>query len=428
MTLHFLRKLGLPLALLAVLLTASACHYWWLDRYAEWGHDMWSHGHMGDWAPYREEELRIPEIHPAKFNVIFLYGGEVNGNGWNMAHMEGQREVESLAGVHAARLENAPAGDQAFEVLWQVLDEGYDAVIATSFGWEEAMFELAPEYPEVHFVNVSGILHNDSNMAALFGAGENARFLAGMAAGARAAADGSRRVGYISSLPEPEMVRLANATVLGMRRTCPDCSMDLRWTHSLGNRELEHDLAHELLDAGATVLVSGGDSYIPLTTASERGHYGVSSNIASSCEVAPEACLGAPYWNWGPSYRAIVESMLDGSFSGGSHYLSFAEGIAGFYGFMEGQTPAAALPPAAVDEIREALSQMLSGEFDRFDIFTGPIRDNQGREVVPAGESLTQSDLEGIDSYLGDQLGRPGCGYCMDWLVEGFVPGAGLSE
>jgi basic membrane protein A and related proteins len=46
---------------------------------------------------------------------------------------------------------------------------------------------------------------------------------------------------------------------------------------------------------------------------------------------------------------------------------------------------------------------MLAGEFDRFDVFAGPINDNTGAERVAAGAQLTQADLIG-----------------MNWLVEGI--------
>jgi basic membrane protein A len=70
---------------------------------------------------------------------------------------------------------------------------------------------------------------------------------------------------------------------------------------------------------------------------------------------------------------------------------------------------------------------MLAGEFGRFEIFSGPIMDNQGNEIVPEGVSLTQSDLEGLsDGYMTDFgiTGREGCTICMGFLVEGFDPAA----
>ena len=52
------------------------------------------------------------------------------------------------------------------------------------------------------------------------------------------------------------------------------------------------------------------------------------------------------------------------------------------------------LDPAVVEEVRDILAKMLAGEFTRFDVFTGPINDNQGNVVLPGRETGT---------------GRPGC-------------------
>lgn len=422
-------RIGLwVLVLSGLLLGTAACYH--LPFPGDYGYSFRPHD-RGDWAAWDETGATeiLPAIHPGKFNVAFVYGGDVATEGWNIAHELGRAQVEAeVEGVHTAYVEFVSEGRRGEATLWELLDSGYDAIVATSFIYEETLWDLAAAYPERYFLNVSGRLYNDTNMATLFGAMENARYLAGMAAGARAAADGSRRVGYVGSFPYPEMVRLANATALGMHRTCPDCRLDLEWKHSWNDRELETFLAHELLDDGATVLVAGADSLTPLLVAQDRGMQAVSSNHAGACDYAPEACLGAPYWNWGPFYVAKVQSMMDGTFAAGHFYHDFREGIAGFYGFMEGETPQPGIPAEAVAEIRTVLAEMQSGEFDRFDIFTGPLADNQGNERVPAGVSLTQSDLEGIHPYWSERLNRPGCAYCMNWLVEGFVPGAGVPE
>ena len=426
------------LTLICLLFGIAACYYSplrgdWGSRFREmrdrFGEDGGRSGYDSAWQWDQVEDMALPEIHPGKFNVAFIYVGEIDDNEWNAAHEKGRRQVETeVEGVHAAYLESVPDGYTGERILHGLLEKGFDAIIATTFDYQDSLLELADEYPGRFFVNVSGQLRNDTNMATLSGAMENANYLAGMAAGARAAADGSHRVGYVGSQPFPEMVRLANATALGMRRTCPQCMMELTWKYAWVDPELEQYIAQELLDDGATVLVAGSDSLIPLLAAQERGLYAMPRNIAESCDFAPEACLGIPYWNWGPFYVAKVRSMMDGTFEAGDFYHDFTEGIAGFYGFMEGETPQPGIPADAVSEIRAVLAEMQSGEFDRFVIFTGPINDNQGNERVPAGVALTQSDLEGIDTYLGEMLNRPGCAYCMDWLVEGFVPGSEASD
>ena len=84
-------------------------------------------------------------------------------------------------------------------------------------------------------------------------------------------------------------------------------------------------------------------------------------------------------------------------------------------GFMEGQTlrpGVAELPEEDLALIRSTLDQMLNGEFDRFDIFTGPITDNKGNPVVSEGQTMTQDDIDGFVQF-GSQ-----CEICMYWWNE----------
>ncbi len=60
---------------------------------------------------------------------------------------------------------------------------------------------------------------------------------------------------------------------------------------------------------------------------------------------------------------------------------------------------------------------MLAGKFTRFDVFSGQIKDNQGNIVVPAGEKMSQPDLDQFPP------GAPGleCKYCMHWWADGIT-------
>ena len=85
---------------------------------------------------------------------------------------------------------------------------------------------------------------------------------------------------------------------------------------------------------------------------------------------------------------------------------------------MEGQQltkGVAELDPAVIAEVKDILAKMLAGEFTRFDVFTGPINDNKGNVVVPAGEKLEQVDLDAFPEY------GLGCKYCMKWWAEGIT-------
>lgn len=374
--------------------------------------------------------LQIPDIDPDKFNVAFVYVGPIGDGGWTYAHNEGREYVEAEMGdeVHTAYLESVPEGADAERVIRSLARNGFDGIFTTSFGYMDATATVAEEFPDADFVHVSGYKKAEPNFSNLFGAMESMKYLAGMIAGARVQADGVTQIGYIAPFPIPEVIRHINAFSLGMLETCPECQLEIRWIFTWFDPDLERQAAESLFEAGAGVVVTGADTTGPVQVAGELGKYGIGYDSRNACDVDPDACLTTPYWEWGPQYVELIQSMMDDTFVAEDIYFDVDSGALGLLGFMEGQEPAPGVPEEVIPLVRENLDAMLAGEMTRFDIFTGPIYDNKGEIVVPEGESLTQSDLEGLDESIAPQLGREPCTYCMNWLAEGVSPDAELPE
>ncbi len=375
-----------------------------------------------------EVSVTIPTVEEGKTNVAFVYVGPIGDGGWTYAHNQGRLYLEQNGNnIHTAFLESIPEGADAERVIRALARQGFDVVFTTSFGYMEPTSVVAEEFPDITFIHISGQKRNDTNFGNVFGAMEEMKYLAGMIAGAKAAEDGSKRVGIIAPWPIAEVIRLSNAVVLGMRRTCPDCVMDIRWLFSWFDPPLERQAAESMLDAGATVIITGADTPGPVQAAAERDLTGIAYDSDNACAGLEQNCLTVPYWIWGPVYLDIVERVQAGTFVPEDFYGSASDGLLGLLGFMEGQTPLPAVPESVIPEVRALLDQMMAGEFGRFDIFTGPIMDNQGNVVVPDGVTLTQSDLEGLtEGYMSafGITGRPPCEICMNFLVEGFDPAA----
>jgi basic membrane protein A len=374
-------------------------------------------------------EFQIPAIEEGKMNVAFVYVGPIGDGGWTYAHNEGRLYLEEQLGdsIHTAYLESVPEGADAERVIRNLARQGFDIILTTSFGYMDPTGVVAEEFPDTVFIHISGQKKNETNFGNVFGAMEEMKYLAGMVAGAKATEDGSKRVGIVAPFPTAEVIRLSNAAALGMRRTCPDCIMDIRWIFTWFDPVKEREAAESMLDAGATVIITGADTPGPVQAAADRGYTGLAYDSRNACVGLEENCLGVPYWNWGPVYLDIVQRVQAGTWVPEDFYGSTADGMVGFYGFMEGQEPYPSVPEAVIPEVREVLGQMQAGSFDRFSIFSGPINNNQGNEVIPAGVSLTQSDLEGLtEGYMSafGITGREPCTICMDYLVEGFDPAA----
>ncbi len=363
--------------------------------------------------------FEIPAIQKGKFNVAMVLIGPHDDGGWSQAHYEGLQYVqEKVDNVHTAYIENVPEGADSEQIFRSLSRKGFDLILGTSFGYMDAMETVANEFPDVTYIHISGYKSNGKNFGNLFGAMEDMKFLAGMLAGSRAKADGNPRLGYMATFPIPEEIRLGNAIALGMKVTCPECTMDVRWINTWHDPVIEKEAAASLFDAGAQVVFTGADTPAVADVAQEKGKWGVTYDWYGSCKV--DACLTAPYWNWGPIYAEIAKGVRAGTYKVGWHYFDADSGALGLYGFMEGQKPqpgVANLPAQDIEKVKEVLAKMLKGEFNRFDVFAGPIVDNKGNVVVPAGEKMQQSDLDQFPP------GAPGleCKYCMYWWADGIT-------
>ncbi|MEO7908616.1 MAG: BMP family ABC transporter substrate-binding protein [Roseiflexaceae bacterium] len=367
-------------------------------------------------AAAAEGSFQIPAVEDGKFNVAMILLGPHDDGGWSQAHYEGLQYVEkNVPNVHTAYIENVPEGADSEQVIRSLARKGFKLIYTTSFGYMDPTAAVAEEFPDITFIHISGFKTNSANFGNLFGAMESMKYLAGMLAGARAKKDGNPKLGYMATFPIPEELRLGNAFAIGMRKTCPECTLDVRWINTWHDPVKEKEGAASLFDAGAQVVFTGADTPASADVAQEKSKWGITYDWNGSCKV--ERCLTTPYWNWGPIYAKIATAVNDGSYKAGYDYFDADSGGLGLYGFMEGETPTsgvADLPPEVIQEVKDTLAKMQKGEFTRFDVFAGPIKDNTGKEMVPAGSKLEQADLDQFDP-------KSGCKYCMHWWAEGVT-------
>ncbi len=358
-------------------------------------------------------QYQIPAIEEGKYNVAFVYVGPHDDGGWSQAHDVGRIYVEkNVDNVHTAYVENVAEGADSEQVIRSLARKGFDVIFTTSFGFMDSSEVVAEEFPDVDIIHISGFKSNEDNFGNLMGAMEDMKYLAGMLAGSRAKVDGNPKLGYIATFPIPEELRLGNAFALGAQETCPECTMDVRWIYTWHDPILEKEAASSLFDSGAQVVMTGADTPAPAEAAPE-GKWGITYDYVGNCTI--DACLTSMYWNWGPIYANIVEKSREGTWQGGWDYFDADAGGMGLYGFMEGeelQPGVKELPEEDLALIRETLNKMLAGEFDRFDVFSGPITDNQGNVVLEEGESLEQLDLDGFSQFGSE------CETCMYWWNE----------
>ncbi|HEY0846860.1 MAG TPA: BMP family ABC transporter substrate-binding protein, partial [Noviherbaspirillum sp.] len=201
--------------------------------------------------------------------VAFVYVGPVSDGGWTYAHDQARKTVEAELGdrIRTSYVENVPEGAAAEQVFRDLARAGHRVIFGTTFGYMEPMLKVAKEFPDVMFEHATGDRIAD-NMSAYEARTYEGAYLAGIVAG-KVSKNG--KLGFVASIPIPEVFRNINAFTLGARSVNPQATTSVVWVNTWINPEKERAAALQLISGGADVLIQNTDSPAVLKVAQEKG-------------------------------------------------------------------------------------------------------------------------------------------------------------
>ncbi|MGZ4289827.1 MAG: BMP family ABC transporter substrate-binding protein, partial [Gaiellaceae bacterium] len=289
--------------------------------------------------------------------------------------------------------ENVPEGPQVTQVIDQLVRDGNKIIFATSFGFQPAMAAAAKKHPDVKFEMATGttIL---PNMSEYYGAGEDAIYLSGIAAGA---ATKSGVVGYVVPFAIPEVIRHTNAFTLGVQKAHPGAKVRIVWTNSWFDPAKEKKAAESLHAAGADVIGQNVDS-------PSAGQYAESASIpwvgydSNAQKFAPKQWLTAAVYNWGPYYLKRTTAAMNGTWKTGNYYGNLKDGFTLLAPFGKGVSA----KTRTLIKQQEALIK--SGKWNEF---AGPIYDQKGKVRIAKGHRPSFNDLYSMSYLVRGVIGSP---------------------
>ncbi len=343
--------------------------------------------------PPVDEEIADDEL-PVR--AAFVYISPPGDLGWTYEHDRGRLMLEAELGalVETAYMEDVGDGPDAARVVRQYAQEGWDVIFTTSFGYMEPTYEVAEEFPDVRFEHCSGYMTRE-NMSTYFGRIYQPRYLSGIVAGGMTE---ENLIGYVAAFPIPEVIRGINAFTLGVRSVNPDAEVRVVWTNTWYGPVLEREAAEALLDQGADIIAQHQDTTEPQKAAEERGMLSIGYN-SDMRQFVGDSVLTSPQWNWGTYYIDTVRDIIDGTWR-----------TSQFWGDLEsGVVMLAEMSPLVPDELR----QQVETERERilntdWDVFCGPINDQDGNEAVADGVCLSDEEMLNMDWFVEGVIGEPG--------------------
>jgi simple sugar transport system substrate-binding protein len=364
---------------------------------------------------------------PLKFGMILV--GPEDDRGWSQAHREAGEYLEEQLGAEMILLDKVNTADRpeltVDQVARDMVDQGAQLVFMTSDDMKDGAFLAAEQFPDVPMIWSSGdnawadgqdYRPDLANLGNVMGEMEYGKMIAGCSA---ALASENGNIGYVGPLINDETRRLVNAAYLGASycwenyagNDPADLTFAVNWIgfwFNIPGVTLDPTLvANDFVDGGADVLISGIDTTEALVVAGQRAAGGetvwaVPYDFVGACDGAPEVCLGTPWFNWGPAYLDIAQSVVDGTFEAtfqwlGPDWSDLNNPATTAIGYVKGP----GLDPEDEASIDEFIAGLADGSIN---LWTGPLNTQDGSVWLAEGDVATPQQiwytkqlLEGID-------------------------------
>ncbi len=347
---------------------------------------------LGALAEAVTKNAELQPIAKEDLKVAFIYGSAVGEEGYSFSHDQGRKALEA-EGVATTYIENIPENAQFEKAVRDLIEQGYNVIYATSYGYGKYVLKLAEEYPSVYFNHATGAT-NAGNVATYMGRLYQSQYLAGIAAAYRTA---SNKIGFVVSFPIPEVLTQVNAFTLGVRSVKPEATVEVKWTNSWYDPVAEKSAGLELVNTGCDVICAYLDTMNAQIAAAEKGAYAIGCSSPAP-SVLPDAYLTAPVFHWANYYTKDVQKIIDGTW----------EPVFQFYGLDSGVVDIDELTKNNADGAAGAVAAAKAAIIDgTLNVFAGELKDNQGNVRCEAGSALTDVEI-----------------LTADWFVEGVIGSA----
>jgi len=330
----------------------------------------------------------------APLKIGFIYVSPIGDAGWTHQHDIARIAMEkNLAGkVTTKYVENVPEGADAERVIRELAQSGHKLIFTTSFGYMNPTIKVAQAFPATYFEHATGYktAKNVGTYNARFYEG---RYLAGIVAGRMTK---SNVAGYVAAFPIPEVVMGINAFTRGMRTVNPKAETKVVWVSTWFDPGRESEAANTLVSQGCDVLTHHTDSTAVVQAAEAKKVYAVAYHSDMS-KYGPNAQITAVTHVWDKYYIGRARAALDGTWKPDQIWGGIKEGMI-------------AMGPFGKDVPEDARAAMTKAEAEigagKLHPFTGPMKDNDGKERLAAGKAIGDDALSKMDYYVEGVQGK----------------------
>ncbi|QDY71072.1 BMP family ABC transporter substrate-binding protein [Qingshengfaniella alkalisoli] len=310
--------------------------------------------------------------------------------GWSKTLADGLDAVKEKYGddVSIEIVENIQEGPDADRIMNKMVADGDKFLVLGSFGYMNSGLKLAQRNSDVTVLHASGFktAPNLSPFAAQYFEGA---YLMGMAA---ADLTETKKLGVVSAFAIPELISTINGFALGARSVDPEIEVNVIWINSWFDPAKAQDSARALISQGNDILFSNAQDTPSVVTVGEEEGVHVFNLNSTMKDYAPTKYMGVVKTDWAPLFLRSVEQHLNGTFEGTNEWLGMADDTV----LVEDWS--SDISPEMMARIEETEAAIHSGTFN---VYSGPIVNQAGEEVIGEGEVLSDEQVLGMNWHVG---------------------------
>ncbi len=321
--------------------------------------------------------------------IGFVYVGPTGDFGWTYQHDLGRKAIIEALGEDAVKttyVENVAEGSDADRVIRELAAKGNKLIFTTSFGYMDPTMRVAKQFPDTIFEMCTGykLAHNVGTYMPRFVQG---RYLTGLIAGHMTK---SGVIGYVAPYPIPEVIRGVNAFTIGLHEVRPEARVKVVFINSWFDPGKERLAAETLINQGADILNKHTDSPAVIQVAESKGVYsfGYDSDMR---QFGPNTQLTSIVLNWAPFYVETAKKVIAGTWKSEDDWYGFA------HDWIRLAPLLPAIPKDVVDLVETRKQAIIDGKLE---IFKGPLRNQEGKDVLAAGKALSDDEVRNMNYFL----------------------------
>jgi basic membrane protein A and related proteins len=196
-------------------------------------------------------------------------------------------------------------------VMREYCEAGNQLIVGEAFAVEDAARAVAKDYPDRAFLIGSSFKPDaaaNPNFAVFDNYIQDASYLTGLIAGAMTK---SGTIGMVGGYPIPEVNRLMNAFMAGVREQRQDAKFLVAFIGSWFDPPKAKETALAQIDAGADLLYA--ERFGVSDAAKEKGILSVGNVIDTQADY-PETVVASALWHFEPTLDAAIAAMKAGNF------------------------------------------------------------------------------------------------------------------